>query len=167
EKVSSSAGDVWLLDDLLDQVVSCRQIQSLATSSLNPLDREALAVMISRLFFLCRPASKKVIFSWNLLMDERRNPGWLVARTWSRVHGSAEHCERNIRHDESAYRLVVLRAQALRRTIAQAAQQLCTTPLSSYLFHVCEQISMAPLSPRLHRLAKIVLLTTMRALGFD
>jgi len=161
-KMSSSEGGAPLIDDLLEQLGRVPEIRLLADSSGGTVDAGAVANILVKSFFLCRPHIKPMEFSWDLLLQED-NPGWAIARTWCMVQ-RPEDGEGTF--DPESYRLAVIRSQDFCRNLAGVAESLSLAGPASYLLHFCEDIlASSSFDPRLRGVARTVLRRGMRSLG--
>lgn len=165
-KMSSSDGDAVLIDELLDRLGAVDELRAVAEMSGGRVAADALAGIVVKSFFLCRPHMKVMEYSWDLLIGPE-NPGWTIARAWCSAmapeSGAAD--EADIPFDADRYRLLVIRSQEFHRNLSAAALEFDLAGLSSYLVHYCEDYLAAPEHPRMKRLARVVLHRCLKGLG--
>jgi cysteinyl-tRNA synthetase len=161
-KMSSSDGDAVLIDDLLDDLAVLPAVREVAEISAGAVEPDAVADIVIKSFFLCRPHMKVMEFSWDLL-TQTDNPGWTIARAWCHALSPADDAGEPFNAD--LYRLAVIRSQDLYRNVEAAADEFTLAGLTSYLLHFCEDYLKAPGHPRAKRLARRVIGTCLTGLG--
>ncbi len=163
-KMASTSGEALLIDDLLDRLLSAPEIKFVAESSNGAVGVETVADMIVKGFFLCRPAMKDLEFSWDNIMGEKSNPGWIIARAWCRAK-SLEETGPAAAGLDNAYRLALIRTQDFRRNLRQATRTYSLSGLASYLVSLSEFLLGKPADVRLARIMRAVLGATLSSLG--
>ncbi|MBS1910791.1 MAG: arginine--tRNA ligase [Bacteroidetes bacterium] len=166
-KVSSSDGEAVLIDDLLDQLVALPRIDALVDCAGGGIHRDAVASIVVKSFFLCRPHMKVMEFSWDLLVQPD-NPGWTIAGAWCNAIAPDAGTGLETPDNDAAaalYRLLVIRSQEYFRNLEEAATEYNLAGLTSYLLHYCEEYLRMPQHPKVKRLVRPVLHRSMRALG--
>ncbi len=161
-KVSSSAGDAVLIDDLLDQLVALDEIRRVAAIAQGAVEPDAVADIVVKSFFLCRPHMKLMEYSWDLLV-QADNPGWTIARAW--CHAMAPATDTGAPFNADLYRLLVIRSQEYLRNVESAAVEFNLAGLASYLVHYCEEYLREPEHPRVRKLVRAVLRRALESLG--
>lgn len=163
-KMASTDGTAILIDHLLDRLLIAPQIKSVAESSKGAVRIETVVDIIVKGFFLCRPAMKNLEFSWDNLMREKSNPGWLIARAWCHAR-SLEETSEAATGLSNAYRLALIRAQDFRRNIRQSTRAYSLSGLASYLLYLCEFFLDKPEDVWLTRIMRAVLGATLTSMG--
>jgi arginyl-tRNA synthetase len=164
-EMHSSSGQAILIDDLLDRLVAAGEARSEADRSEGMLSAATVADMVLKGYFLCRPMTRPVEFSWDLLVRAETNPGWLIVRAWRQVLASARRAAGTTVSDEVGYRWMVLRSQDFRGHLQHTSRTYTVSGLVNYLLDLCKQVVMNPPDDRRDRVARAVLLPTLRSLG--
>lgn len=162
-KMASSDGGAVLIDHLLDEIVAHRLTRSMVDRSDGAVSADQVAVIVAKAFSLIRPLAKHLEFSKRSLLDEKANPAWKIARSWSGLAGHGT--DRNGSdpnggygaRDEDGYRLAVIRALQFRCVLAQAAQTLDSQVLANYTLNLCERIQAEPPQVNCDRINRSVL----------
>ena len=163
-KMASRDGQALLIDKLLDQLLKSPEVQSLAKSAKGGVGVETVADIVVKGFFLCRPVMKGLEFSWNKLLNEKHNPGWLLARALCHAR-LPEQPGLTAAGTNNANRLALIRSQDFRRNIRQATRTYSLSGLSSYLIHLCEVFLEQPKEAQLTRVMQPLLDATLSSLG--
>ncbi len=157
-KMASSDGGAVLIDHLLDEIAVHRLTLSMADLSAGAVSADQIAVIVAKAFSLIRPLVKHLEFSKRSLLDEKTNPAWKIARSWSLLSGrSTGQQAGNWVSEEDSYRLTVIRALQFRCVLAQAAQTLDTHVLANYTLDLCERIQAEPPQVNCDRINRSVL----------
>jgi arginyl-tRNA synthetase len=162
-ELSSSRGDPPLVDHLLDRLVQSPEIGRIAGPCEGRVDRADLAALVLKSYFLCAAPTKPLDFSWRRLMQVEANPGWTIARAWARAAMAAEADQE--KEPAAGYRTSVLQAASLRRDIEFAATNVRLTGITSFLVKFSERLVTEPACPRLDRLAKTAMKSSLSTLG--
>ncbi|MEK6303224.1 MAG: arginine--tRNA ligase [Acidobacteriota bacterium] len=165
QKMNSSDGEAILIDHVLDQLVSAPSVRAIAENSNGAVTANTVADIVLKSYFLCRPVLKPIEYSWDLLMQEKSNPGWTIARTWCHVMSHENNTESDSAADKQAYRLAVIRSQDFRRCLRHGIETLQLSTLTSYLQHYCELFLEKPADAHLGRVARTLLQLTLTSLG--
>jgi len=163
-KIASRDGGAILIDNLLDQLLSSPQIKSLVESAKGEVEIQTAVDIIVKAFFLCRPAMKTLEFSWDKLMSEKHNPGWMIVRALGQAR-SLRETSSTAAGMNNAYRLALIRSQDFRRNIRQATRTYSLSGLTSYLIHLCEAFLEGPKDVQLARVMPSLLEATLSSLG--
>jgi arginyl-tRNA synthetase len=157
-KMASSDGGVVLVDHLLDELAAHRLTRSMVDLSEGAVSADQITVIVAKAFSLIRPLAKHLEFTKRSLLDEKVNPAWKIARSWSRLAGhSADLNADNRIREEDRYRLTVIRALQFRCVLAQAAQTLDSHVLANYTLDLCERIQAEPPQVNCDRINRSVL----------
>jgi arginyl-tRNA synthetase len=157
-KMASSDGGAVLIDHLLDEMAAHRLTRSMADRSGGAVSADQIAVIVAKAFSLSRPLAKHLEFSKNSLLDEKTNPAWKIARSWSRLAGLGAVPDAGDRvREEDGYRLTVIRALQFRCVLAQAALTLDSHVLANYTLDLCERIQAEPPQANCDRINRSVL----------
>jgi arginyl-tRNA synthetase len=161
-KMKSSDGQSVLIDELLDRLRDTEGIQRLASKTDNRVTAESLAKIVAFGFFLTGKLTKPLEFAWEQFVSEDRNPGWFLARAWSKAHEAPADGVCDPQPTDADYRLAVLQSQDLRDRLREAVSEYDLSPLVRYVVYLATRYCAASVvSPRCDR----VMRTTLRA-GF-
>ena len=165
--LSSSKGQVPLIDDLIVRLRDTEAIRELADSSCGGTDVRVLADIVLKGLMLCAPAQKPLDFSWGRLLDPTLNPGWTLARAWARASGPRSH------HSDGsvgslAHRTLVVQAMESSLAIEATAADLDVRSGARFVVRFAKlYLSLASDDERLRRIAHTVLASALDGLGFD
>ena len=166
EKMSSSLNQSpVLVDDLLDRLWQSKEIACLAESADGLVAHQTIADIVLKGFFLCEPISKHITYTWERLMDQSVNRGWLLARAWCRANSPAT----DTADDPDlapAYRLAVVQSQGFSRALTNVICRIQPESLIRYLIHFCDSYLAAAPSRRLNNVALTILEVALQSLGF-
>ena len=163
--VSSSTGEVLLIDDLIDDLMTREEIRSLSIEGRPGCEDEDLAVMAALGFSLDRPLSKALCVTPDRVLDPATSTGSVFARVWSQVWDPASDGDPDPRPDDPVYRFVVVQSQVQRQILSHTLERL--DPLASirHLARLSEWYLAAPSSPSTDRVMRTVLGEGFRGLG--
>lgn len=164
-KMASRDGQAILIDNLLDQLLQSPQIQSLSESTQGAVTAETVADIVVKGFFICRPTMKNLEFSWSKLMNEKQNPGWLIARALCHARSLQPPGSTAPGMNDAVHRLALIRSQDFRRNIRQATRTYSLSGLTGYLMHLCEVFLDHPKDVHLARVMQELLDATLSSLG--
>lgn len=164
-KINSSSDQAMLLDKLLDRLYDSQEVRNVAALASNQVHLNTVINMIVKSYFLYHPINKSLFFSWERLLNEKSNPGWLIARTWCRVINASQPSASLPPNDDN-YRLAVLSAQEFPGILAHTARTLDLSLLTSYLYHFCENLDEGiQKEKRIHQVVKNILCILLKSLG--
>ena len=164
-KMASRDGQAILIDNLLDQLLQSPQVQSLSESTQGAVTVETVADIVVKGFFVCRPTMKPLEFSWSKLMNEKQNPGWLIAHALCHARSLQPTGASAPGINDAVHRLALIRSQDFRRNIRQATLTYSLSGLTSYLIHLCEVFLDRPKDVHLTRVMQELLDATLSSLG--
>ncbi len=138
-KMKSSQGDVILIDEILDRLAESTPVLNLARE-MGGSDRETISRIVVFGYFLSRPATKSIEFSWDRIFDERQNPGWVIARAWYRASSAVNTSGPEGRGEPSdpVYRFAVIQANRFPRLLRIAISNLDVGVLMQHLAHLAQ-----------------------------
>ncbi|WCB96737.1 hypothetical protein DSM104299_05503 [Baekduia alba] len=163
--MSSSCGDVVLVDDLLDALAASPQLRSLAVCGRPGCDAEDLGVMAALAFCLNRPLSKGMVMSAERILDPQASSGMLLARAWSKAWSPTSDGAAAPAPDDPAYRFAVMYCQFQADVLEQG---LATQDLLGVIRSVTRMAKWyvgTPSSPAVDRVMRSLLTRGLRALG--
>jgi arginyl-tRNA synthetase len=163
--VSSSTGDVLLVDDLLDDLMAEDEVRHLSLDGRPGCEDEDLAVMAALGFCLDRPLSKALCVTPARILDPLTSTGSVFARVWSRVWNPESDGEPDPLPDDPVYRFAVVQSQFQRQILCRTLER--HDPLSSvrHLARLSEWYLAASSSPSSDRVMRSVLSEGFRELG--
>jgi arginyl-tRNA synthetase len=163
--VSSSTGDVLLVDDLIDDLMTREEVRCLSLEGRPGCGEEDLAVMAALGFSLDRPLSKALCVTPDRVLDPSTSTGSVFARVWSRVWDPASDGEPDPQPNDPVYRFAVVQSQFQRQILSHTLERL--DPLASirHLARLSEWYLAAPSSPSTDRIMRSVLGEGFRGLG--
>jgi arginyl-tRNA synthetase len=164
-EMSSSTGDVVLVDDLLDELASSEALRALEIPGRAGCSAEDLAVMTAMAYCLNRPLAKTMVLNAEKMLDPKASAGMLIARAWSKAWQPSADGAPEPRADENAYRFAVMHCQFQPDVLAHGLE---TTDMMYVLRSVtrmakwyCETDS----SPSVDRVMRSLLVRGLRSLG--
>jgi len=161
--IKSSGGEPWLVDDLLDGLVQDPRLQAIAHERA-PAERLA-AIAALGICLDCHPR-KALPLEPEMLLDERANAGWILARAWARAWDPSFDGAPRPAPEDDDYRSLVLRSQLQRRLAERALRALDVRPLLALHVHAAEWfLAQDDPSPSVARAMRGLLECGMRALG--
>jgi arginyl-tRNA synthetase len=167
-KMKSSGGEVILIDDLLDRLAESDAVRRLSGPQPLP-SADTIARTVALGFFLNRPAAKSIDLSWDRMLDETQNPGWLLSRAWSQACTMAQTRDGDIRGPadvlDPPYRFAVIQSERFRRLLHLTVSNRDVSILMHYLIHLAQWYVATPAGPPLHRVMRTVLESGLCALG--
>lgn len=163
--VSSSTGDVLLVDDLIDDLMRREEVRRLGLEGRPGRGDEDLAVMAALGFSLDRPLSKALCVTPDRVLDPATSSGSVLARAWSQVWDPASDGAPDPQPDDPVYRFAVVQSQFQRQILSHTLELL--DPLASirHLARLSEWYLDAPSSPGTDRIMRSVLGEGFRGLG--
>jgi arginyl-tRNA synthetase len=166
EKIASSKKDALLIDHLVEWIDEQLDAdpQRAAVRSGHPFP-DRVAAQIALGYFLLHPATKKVNFEPEKLLDDEKSLGWDMARARSR--GSEEPSSNGERLNDPDYRFAVLQAEMYRRHLSLASGRLNVIPLARYTGHLARWHLERDRGPHVDRVVGAVLDDSARGLGLE
>lgn len=164
EKVSSSSGSPWLVDDLLDDLSNDLRLKRLSRRN-SEMSLSELATIVALTFFLAHPLTKSMTVSRERLLDAHANPGWKLVEGWDEAWDPRYDGQPDPDLDDADYRFLLLQAQLHRRFVANAFEELDIQPLLRFHAHLCGWFLSTPRTPRLARAMRTILREAFSALG--
>lgn len=163
--VSSSTGDVLLVDDLLDDLMARDEVRRMGLDGRPGCEDEDLAVMAALGFSLDRPMSKALCLTPDRVLDPVTSSGSVFARVWSQVWNPASDGDPDPQPDDPVYRFAVVQSQFQRQILSRTLER--RDPLDSvrHLARLSEWYLAAPSSPSSDRIMRSVLGEGFRGLG--
>lgn len=161
--VKSSGGAPWLVDELLDDLVADPRLQALAHERATP---ERLAAIAALGICIDIHPRKALPLDPDMLLDERANAGWTLARAWAlawqpRFDGAPDPAP-----EDADYRSLVLRSQLHRRLAERSLRALDVRPLLGMHVHAAGWfLAQEDPAPSVARAMRGLLECGMRALG--
>lgn len=163
-KMRSSDGKAILVDDLLDRLEQEPRIRDLVARSDGALSAAEAADFVVRAPFLSRKPHQTIEFSWDRLLSETENPGWMLARALGVVTAAARR-DPSAPADPEAYRLAVFEGHRFASLVQYAARDRSVTGLMASLRRISERYPHdVPAAEA--RVIRTVLLAHCRSLGF-
>jgi tRNA synthetases class I (R) len=161
--IKSSGGAPWLVDQLLDDLVADPKLQAHAHERADAARLAAIAAL--GICIDCHPR-KALPLEPEMLLDERANAGWTLARAWARAWEERfDGAPHPMPHDED-YRSLVLRSQLHRRLAERSLRTLDVRPLLGMHVHAAEWfLAREDPSPSVARAMRGLLECGMRAVG--
>ncbi|HET6448878.1 MAG TPA: arginine--tRNA ligase [Conexibacter sp.] len=161
--IKSSGGAPWLVDDLLDDLVNDPRLQAHAHERADTGRLAAIAAI--GICIDCHPR-KALPLDPEMLLDERANAGWTLARAWARAWEPRFDGDPSPAPDDAGYRSLVLRSQLQRRLAERSLRALDVRPLLALHVHAAEWfLDQEDPSPSVARLMRGLLECGMRAVG--
>ena len=163
--VSSSTGDVLLVDDLLDDLLAQDEVRRLGLDGRPGCEDEDLAVMAALGFCLDRPMSKALCVTPARVLDPLTSTGSVFARVWSQVWNPASDGDPDPQPDDPVYRFAVVQSQFQRQILSRTLER--RDPLDSvrHLARLSEWYLAAASSPSSDRIMRTLLGEGFRGLG--
>jgi arginyl-tRNA synthetase len=161
--IKSSGGAPWLIDELLDDLVSDPQLQAHAHERASVERLAAIAAL--GICIDCHPR-KALPLAPEMLLDEQANSGWTLARAWARAWDARYDGDPRPAPDDADYRSLVLRSQLHRRLSQRSLRALDVRPLLGMHVHAAEWfLAQEDPSPSVARATRGLLECGMRAVG--
>lgn len=169
EKIASSKKDALLIDHLVEwieeQLDADPRRASIRDGHPHP-DRVASQIALG--YFLLYPATKKVNFEPERLLDDEKSLGWDMARARARARGSAGEAPSNgDRMRDPDYRFAVVQAEMYRRHLSLSSERLNVMPLAQYVGHLTRWHLERDRGPHVDRVVGAVLDDSARGLGLE
>lgn len=161
--IKSSGGAPWLVDQLLDDLVRDPRLRAHAHERASAERLAAIAAL--GICIDCHPR-KALPLAPEMLLDERANSGWTLARAWAlaweeRFDGTPQPLP-----DDPDYRSLVLRSQLHRRLAERSLRALDVRQLLGMHVHAAEWfLAQDDPSPSVARAMRGLLECGMRAVG--
>lgn len=162
--ISSSSGEAYLLDTLLDELEEAPEVVSLCEQH-ERCTADVLARTIALGFFLAIPPGKRLSFSIEQVLDDQLNVGWALARAWAKAWDPAHDGAADPTVEDPEYRFLVVRSQAQRRLLLRSLYDVEPTSLARYLLHLSRWFYSSDPSPSTARAMRSVLGEGSFALG--
>ena len=161
--IKSSGGAPWLVDELLDDLVADPRLHEHLNERATPERLAAIAAL--GICIDCHPR-KALPLEREMLLDERANAGWTLARAWARAWDPRfDGAPAPDPHDDD-YRSIVLRSQLHRRLAERSLRALDPRPVLGMHVHAAEWfLAQEAPSPRVARAMRGLLECGMRAVG--
>jgi arginyl-tRNA synthetase len=163
-EMSSSAGGVVLVDDLIDELAASDALQELAIPDRAGCSAEDLAVTAAMAYCLNRPLSKTMVLNAEKILDPK-SAGMLLARAWSKAWQPSADGAPEPRADESAYRFAVVHCQLQPDVLARGLSRWDTLPVLASVTHMAKWYVETECSPSVARVMRSLLVRGLRALG--
>jgi hypothetical protein len=161
--IKSSGGEPWLVDDLLDELVGDPRLKALVHERASAERLAAIAAL--GICLDCHPR-KALPLEPEMLLDERVNAGWTLARAWALAWEPRFDGAPSPAPEDTGYRSLVLRSQLQRRLAERALRSLDVRPLLALHVHAAEWfLAREDPSPSVARVMRGLLECGMRALG--
>ena len=161
--IKSSGGAPWLVDQLLDDLVADPRLQAHAHERADAGRLAAVAAL--GICIDCHPR-KALPLDPEMLLDERANAGWTLARAWARAWQPRYDGDPRPAPADPGYRSLVLRSQLHRRLAERSLRSLDVRPLLGLHVHAAEWfLAQEDPSPSVGRAMRGLLECGMRALG--
>jgi len=161
--IKSSGGAPWLVDGLLDELVADPRLRAHAHERA-PAGRLA-AIAALGICIDCHPR-KALPLEREMLLDERANAGWTLARAWARAWDPRFDGNPRPAPDDADYRALVLRSQLHRRLAERSLRALDVRPLLGMHVHAAGWfLAQDDPSPSVARAVRGLLACGMRAVG--
>src|SRR6185312_9980251 len=163
--MKSSGGAPWLVDELLDALVADPRLQAYAHARADAGRLAAIAAL--GICIDCHPR-KALPLEPEMLLDERANAGWTLARAWSRAWDPRYDGDPSPAPDDADYRSLVLRSQLHRRLAERSLRALDVRALVGMHVHAAEWfLAQNDPSASVARAMRGLLACGMRAVGLD
>lgn len=133
KKMSSSAGEVMWVDDLLDLVGAGPGVTALHALTDGMVSREELADIVVRGTLLCSATTQPFEFALDRMVDGPPGAGWTIAEAWCRATRLREP-----RGDGPIARTAVVQSQLYRRSLRRAVERRDPMFLASFLLGLSE-----------------------------
>lgn len=159
-QVTSRRGEPLLVDDLVDRLERHPSVTALAEKG-GDASPQTVADIVLRAYFLQRALRKPLAFAWDDLLDERRSPGWAIARVSCRAR-DARVGEPD--PGDGAYRAAILSAHRLPGHLENVANNYDLSGLTRF---VSEYALQAPDAPAAGSVARPVLAAALGFLGYQ
>jgi arginyl-tRNA synthetase len=163
-EMSSSAGGVVLVDDLLDGLAASDALQELAIPDRAGCSAEDLAVMAALAYCLNRPLSKTMVLNAEKILDPKA-AGMQIARAWSKAWQPSADGGPEPRPDESAYRFAVVHSELQPEVLARALEAVDMMGVLRSVTHMAKWYAETDCSPSVDRVMRSLLVRGLRALG--
>jgi arginyl-tRNA synthetase len=164
-EMSSSAGNVMLIDDLIDTLAASDVLQELAIPDRAGCSAEDLAVMAALAYCLNRPLSKTMVLNAEKILDPKA-AGMLIARAWSKAWQPSADGAPEPRADESAYRFAVVHCQLQPDVLARGLETVDLLAVLRSVTHMAKWYSENDeTSAGVARVMRSLLVRGLRALG--
>ncbi|MBS1868312.1 MAG: arginine--tRNA ligase [Actinobacteria bacterium] len=161
--IKSSGGAPWLVDQLLDDLVADARLRAHANERATP---ERLAAVAALGICIDIHPRKALPLESEMLLDERANAGWTLARAWARAWDPTFDGAPAPHPDDADYRSLVLRSQLHRRLAERSLRALDVRPLLGMHVHAAEWfLAQEDPSPSVARATRGLLECGMRAVG--
>jgi len=161
--IKSSGGAPWLVDDLLDELLRDPRLQALAHERVTAERLAAIAAL--GICIDCHPR-KALPLEPEMLLDERANAGWTLARAWALAWQPRFDGDPSPAPDDEGYRSLVLRSQLHRRLAERSLRSLDVRPVLALHVHAAEWfLAQESPSPSVARAMRGLLECGMRSLG--
>jgi arginyl-tRNA synthetase len=163
--MSSSAGNVVLVDELIDGLAASDALAELAIPGREGCSAEDLAVMAALAYCLNRPLSKTMVLNAEKILDPK-SPGMLIARAWSKAWQPSNDGAPEPRADEGAYRFAVVHCQLQPDVLARGLSRYDLEPVLRSVTHMAQWYAEAEdASPSVARVMRSLLVRGLRAVG--
>jgi tRNA synthetases class I (R) len=161
--VKSSGGAPWLVDELLDDLVNDPRLQAHAHAR---ADAGRLAAIAALGICIDVHPRKALPLDPEMLLDERVNSGWALARAWARAWQPRFDGDPSPAPDDEDYRSLVLRSQLQRRLAERSLRALDVRQVLGLHVHAAEWfLAQDDPSPSVARAMRGLLECGLRTLG--
>lgn len=161
--IKSSGGAPWLIDQLLEDLLADPRLHAHAHERATPERLAAIAAL--GICIDCHPR-KALPLEREMLLDERANAGWTLARAWARAWDARFDGAPQPLPDDADYRSLVLRSQLHRRLAERSLRALDVRQLLGMHVHAAGWfLAQGDPAPPVARAMRGLLECGMRALG--
>ena len=139
KKMGSSTGQVFWIDDMLDELAAGPSVSELYERAGGTVSRDVLADTIVRGAFLSSPVARPLEFNFERLLGRRAGAGWTIAEAWCHVCHSAGAVAA-----ASTARAGVVQSQHYERALLKTVSQRDPSVLAAYLLRLSEAFIAVP-----------------------
>jgi arginyl-tRNA synthetase len=139
KKMGSSTGQVFWIDDMLDELAAGPSVSELYERAEGVVSRDVLADTIVRGAFLSAPVARPLEFNFERLLQRRAGPGWTMAEAWCHVCHPASAVAA-----ASTARAGVVLSQHYEAALLKAVSERDPSILAAYLVRLSEAFIAAP-----------------------
>ncbi len=169
QAVKSSKKDALLIDHLIewidDRIDGDPERAELRRRHPSP---ERVAAQIALGYFLLHPATKRVDFEPEKLLQDDKSLGWDMVRARTRhVNGNGAAAAGGDLAEDPDYRFAVVHSEMYRRHLRLVSRRLDPIPLARYTSHLARWYLDRPASPHVGRVIDVVLDESARGLGLE
>lgn len=163
--MKSSKGNAILIDDMLDSLITSEKVKTLVTQARDNISPMDLVRIVILGFFLNVPATKRIDFAWERFVNERSNPGWILAQAWAMVHSHEGGNTVNADPSNKDYRFAILQSQALRRLLFLSVTFYDISFILRHLIHLANWYISERHQPAVDRIVRTTLQSGLKSIG--